>query len=362
MRAYSLTHLGNRALLRSLAWIVSRDRRITAALLAHLAEVDARRLYLGLGYASMHAFCVGELHFSDDAAYKRIQAARAARRFPQLFAAVEEGRLHLTAVRLLAPHLTPANADDLIAEATHQRAMAIEAMLARRFPSADPALPPARLRILPTAVPTRPQPAAGQGEASLFDPPAGPSAGQLELAPGQVDGLTDETSLQPEEHFLLQVAIGKSTHDKLRYAQALLSHSLPPGDIAALLDRALEALIHQCEKRKFARTSRPRAAKPAVRRRAIPASVRREVWARDGGRCTFVGSNGHRCATRRRLEFDHVVPVAHGGEATAERMRLRCRAHNQLEAERTFGEEFMKRKREGARRTTESRRPGESPG
>jgi 5-methylcytosine-specific restriction endonuclease McrA len=358
MRGYSLTHLGNRALLRRLAFIVSRDRRITAELLALLAEVDSRRLHVELGYPSMHAFCVGELHFSDDAAYKRIQAARAARRFSQLFAAVSEGRLHLTAVRLLAPHLTPDNVDDLIAEATHQRAMAIEAMLARRFPSSEPSLPPARVRVLPTSAPPRPRAAAKPGETPLFEPPAG----QLELAPGQVGALTQETNAQPEEHFLLQVAIGKSTHDKLRYAQALLSHSIASGDIAAVLDRALEALIHQCEKRKFARTPRPRAARPAVRRRAIPASVRREVWARDGGRCTFVGSNGHRCATRRRLEYDHVVPVAHGGEATAERMRLRCRAHNQLEAERTFGRDFMKKKREAARRTTGSRRPGDSPG
>jgi hypothetical protein len=71
------------------------------------------------------------------------------------------------------------------------------------------------------------------------------------------------------------------------------------------------------------------------------------VWERDGGRCTFVGERGHRCGARARLEFDHADPVARGGRAIAERMRLLCRAHNQFEAERVFGKAFMRRKRAG---------------
>ena len=338
MRAYSLTHLSDRVLLRQVAFIVSRDRRITAVLLAHLAEIDTRRLYLALGYPSMHAYCVGELRFSDDAAYKRIQAARAARRFPQLFAAVEDGRLHLTAVRLLAPHLTAENADELISAATHNRTVDIETWLARRFPSAEPSLPPTRVKVLAAPAPVRLQSATAL---PLLEPPA-------ELALGQVDDFPQESKPEPEERFLLQVTLDKSTHDKLRYAQALLSHAVLPGDIAAVLDRALEALIETCEKKKFARTARPRTARPNPGRRTIPAAVRREVWVRDGGRCTFVGASGHRCATRHRLEFDHVDPVARGGQATVQGMRLRCRPHNQLEAERAFGVEFMERKRSEA--------------
>src|SRR5258706_10769426 len=119
MHAYTLTHLSDAALLRDLAALITRDRITTAALLAHIAEVDARRLYLPRGYASMHAYCVEALHLSDDAAYKRIQAARAARRFPALFDAVADGRLHLSAVCLIAPHLTPENFDALVALATH---------------------------------------------------------------------------------------------------------------------------------------------------------------------------------------------------------------------------------------------------
>jgi 5-methylcytosine-specific restriction endonuclease McrA len=139
---------------------------------------------------------------------------------------------------------------------------------------------------------------------------------------------------------------------KLEYARALLSHAIPSGDLGQVIDRALDALIREQERRKFAVTPKPRTSErrsPSPHSRHIPARVKREVWRRDGGRCTFVGLDGHRCEERRFLEFDHVRPVALGGEATVEDLRLRCRAHNQYEAERMFGREFMARKREARR-------------
>jgi hypothetical protein len=137
MQNYTLAHVSDAVLLHELASLVARDRVTTATLLAHIAEVDSRRLYVPAGYPSMHAFCVDELRLSEDAALRRIQAARAARRFPALFKALADGRLHLTAVCLLAPHLTPENADELIEAATHRRKSEIEAVLARRFPRLD---------------------------------------------------------------------------------------------------------------------------------------------------------------------------------------------------------------------------------
>src|SRR5467141_4823130 len=134
---YSLTHLGDPELLRGLAVLVAQDRITTASLLAHIAECDARRLYLPAAYPSMYAYCVQELHLSEASAYKRIQAARAARQFPGIFQAVADGRLHLSAVVLLAPYLTPENAEGLLAEAAHRTKAEIEELLARRFPRSE---------------------------------------------------------------------------------------------------------------------------------------------------------------------------------------------------------------------------------
>ena len=74
---YSLSHLGDRTLLHDLATLVARERTTTAQLLAHLAEVDARRLHLPAGFPSMFLYCVHELGLSEDGAFKRIRAARA---------------------------------------------------------------------------------------------------------------------------------------------------------------------------------------------------------------------------------------------------------------------------------------------
>jgi 5-methylcytosine-specific restriction endonuclease McrA len=75
------------------------------------------------------------------------------------------------------------------------------------------------------------------------------------------------------------------------------------------------------------------------RRASIPADVRREVWARDDGRCTWLGRDGRRCGSRWKLEIDHVQPDALGGTFDPGNLRLLCRAHNLLHARNVFGED-----------------------
>jgi hypothetical protein len=135
--SYSLVHLSDSTLLHDLAALVSRDRNTTAALLAHVAEVDARKLYRPAAYPSMYAYCVGELHMSEDTAYKRIRAGRAARQFPAIFQAIADGRLNLTSVVMLAPHLASDTAEELLAAAAHKTNAEIERSLAERFPRPD---------------------------------------------------------------------------------------------------------------------------------------------------------------------------------------------------------------------------------
>jgi len=108
----------------------------------------------------------------------------------------------------------------------------------------------------------------------------------------------------------------KSAYGKLRYIQALLGHAVPSGDIGEVFERGMDALIEKLEKQKFAATTRPGRPRSSVNPRHIPAHVKRAVWERDGAQCTFVGDAGQRRPARTPLEFDHVDPVARGGEAT----------------------------------------------
>ncbi len=389
VRIDRLSHLSDSTLRHDLKAAVTRNCASTAEVIAHIAEFDTRKLYVTDGYPSMFAYCLGELHLTEDAAYRRIQAARSARRFPALFAAVAEGRLHLTAVCLLAPHLTPENVDELIEAATHRGKTEIQEILARRFPQPDL---PTKLRAIssrsprgtgelgPAQVEVHAVATLGELGAGQVGVPATAALGELgpaqvevpakatseELGPAQVETPRLRPTPRPKVtplspgRFAFQATIDQEMRDMLRYAQQLLSHSQPGADEVQVLKRALREMIQGLEKRKFAATTKPRQApqssqQPRARRtsternRYIPAHVRRAVRERDRGQCTFVSTSGHRCGAREFLEFDHIDPVARGGRAKVETIRLRCRAHNQFEAEYVFGTAFMDAKRDAAR-------------
>ena len=347
MRTYSLSHLSDHALLRRLTKLVRLEHRITAAMLAHIAEVDVRKLYLPAGYPSMHAYCVQRLRLSEDAALKRIQAARVARQFPVIFTALEEGRLHLSAVCLLAPYLKEASAGDLLAAAMDRSKDEIARLIAERFPRTELL---ELVEELPSSARTLERDRIESNRPDEYAP-AHVTASPAQHAPGHVATPVLSSKLQPhaDGRYALHVVLCQEAHDLIRYAQVLSSHSNPQGNISQVLLHALRDHVAQLEKRKFATTSRPRPQRPSRDPRHIPAHVKRAVWERDGGQCTFVSDSGQRCPARARLEFDHADPVARGGETTVENIRLRCRAHNQYVAERVFGEEFMNEKREAAK-------------
>jgi hypothetical protein len=354
VKNYSLSHLADSTLLLDLKAIVVRDRITTAEMLAHIAEVDARRLYAADAYPSMFAYCVGELHLCEQAAFKRIRAARTARKFPVVFEAVADGRLHLTAVVLLTPYLAEETVDDLLAIATHKSKSEVERLLAERFPQPD-AL--ASIRAIPASSPGS---FTGQLSPGTVEQPApgrvdgGYASGwmDMQLSPGTVETYVDRPKVKPlaPQRFSMQFTVGQVTHDKLRNVEALAGHPLQSADLESVFERGLDALALQLEKRKFAATSKP----PRGQRRAshdrrhVPAHVKRAVWEHDNGQCTFVSKTGRRCPAYGHLEFDHVNELARGGEATVSNIRLLCRAHNQYLAEHTYGAGFMNEKRREA--------------
>lgn len=153
--------------------------------------------------------------------------------------------------------------------------------------------------------------------------------------------------------FIARIPMKESTRAKLARVQAVYAHVVPSGDLEALFEVMLDDCLELREGKKRAAVKRARPARAVSERsRRIPAAVRREVWARDDGRCAFTSGSGRRCGWQRGLEYDHEVPFARGGESTVGNVRLRCRAHNQYEADQAFGVGFMqaKRAREGMRK------------
>jgi 5-methylcytosine-specific restriction endonuclease McrA len=321
----SFAGLSDEQLLIDVKRLAACEQQTTAELIASLAELDARRLYLGQGCSSLFTCCTQVLHLSEHAAYNRIEAARAARRFPAILQLLADGAINLTTITLLAPRLTDANHETLLEAARHKSKREVEHLLAALNP--QPVVPSTIRKVpAPRSCASPPLLVAGVSEkAALSVPCHPPSPRRPVIAP-----------LAPEQ-YKLQVTISRDTHDKLRRAQDLMRHQIPNGDVAVIVDRALTLLVTELERTKCAATDRPPAPRQArTGSRHIPAAIRREVWKRDAGRCAFQGENG-RCTETGFLEFHHVIPYADGGEAVANNVQLRCRSHNSYEAEQWFG-------------------------
>jgi hypothetical protein len=203
------------------------------------------------------------LNLSEGSAYNRIETARAARRYPKVLEGLERGDLTLTAARLLAPHLTPANHDEVLAIARHRSKQGIQELIASLNPRPPTATIIRRVAPQPATTDGEPESApAQQREAVVATSTAADSStssGEQDVAAAPVPQFCRAvvTPLAPER-YKLQVTLARETHEKLRRAQALARHTLPDGDVGAILDRALTLLIDDLERRRFALVASPR--------------------------------------------------------------------------------------------------------
>jgi 5-methylcytosine-specific restriction endonuclease McrA len=311
----TLCSLSDADLVARLPLLVQAERHAMADVIEHLVEVERRRLYLSQAMSSLYRYCIDQLGYSEDAALKRHRVATLALRLPRVLDELRAGSLHLTALFLLSKHLTEDNASALLAETRGKSRRQVEELIARRFPRPD-VLPSVTL----LAGPGSTCPGTGQpDDRARLEP----------LSPGRV---------------WVEFTAGAEFGDKLEKARQLLSHAIPGGDLAQIMERALDALLEKETRRRFG------AGKPRKRRklqegsRHIPVEVRRAVWERDGGQCTFVDTEGRRCTARSYLTFEHQDPHACGGPPTTDNLCLLCSAHNAASAREVFGEEHIETK------------------
>ncbi len=360
-----LADLSERQLLVRFGDLVRQDRANTAQLLAHIAEIDERKLWAKHACSSMFAFCMERFHMSESMTAKRIWAARTARRFPVILPMVARGELHLSGINQLGKHLTPDNHRTLLARAKHKSSREIDVLVAEVAPRPDV---PSRVRALPrsaravsaAAVPptggreagSRNGPSLPISPATTVCPPESAAHVSTAIAAGSKPAAARKqvVALAPRR-FKIEITVDQNTHDRLRALQDLLSHQSPSADPAMIVSRAIELLLEDTLKKKAAVTnaarpsSGPSGRPSGARSRAIPAAIRREVWKRDVGRCAFVDEQGRRCRATSRIEYHHEIPYGRGGRHDVRNIALRCRGHNQYQANLDFGQEFMLSKR-----------------
>ena len=322
MSSKLLKSMSDDELLCRLSGLVQESRRVEADLVAHIAEVDARRLYAREACSSMFTYCTEVLHMSEAEAYLRIRVARASLKHPALLRMLEDGRIHLTGAAKLSPHLTEANREVVLPRAAHKSKAKIEELVVEIAPKPDVApairkLPaPAQLRpdavVLPKATAPRP-----------VEPPA-------------------------PARYKVQFTASAEFKDKIERLRGLM----PEGDLAAIIEEAVTEKLERLESRRYGKTRAPRRdlkdTDTSPSSRYIPAAVRRAVSERDGYQCTFVVAQGRRCKEWQSLQFHHCDPYARGGDHSPENIQLMCPTHNQYLADCEYGTQVMERHRGGA--------------
>jgi len=398
-RRPALSGISDRELLALVKTLVAQERATTLEILVHLIEVERRKLHLSLGYPSLFEYCARYLGYSSSAAGRRIHAARCVRDFPEVYGLLEKNEVNLITVSLVASILNESNSKDILRQIRRKSQREVEMIVATHRPPVS-----MRDRARPVCV-VAAEPLKNTPVNSGHLCPVTPTAGS-EISPNAAHtAATDPTapSFNPtpriERKLLVQFLASEAFMKKFEKARALLSNRLGKPSYEAVLETALDEFLvhHDPENRKQRREGRksesdsttmpkdragredsaiqearpehPREApnRPAVapkqprltpaslgrphntpertpdRPRHIPAATRDAVFARDKGRCTYVGRTGERCDATHNLQIDHVVPYARGGTSSIENLRLLCARHNKIEAERVYGANSMKR-------------------
>lgn len=318
----NLPALSDNELIASLRALCAAGRQLDVRLIEHLAEIEERSLHLKAACSSMFDFCIRKLGLSEGAAHRRINAARLARRFPTLLGRLERGELHLSGLVVLAKHLKESNADELLSAVAGMSQREIEEFLARHAPRPDV---PSQICRLP----------------SMTAPPSLTNAKGGEVVPPRRPMRVEPLS---EDRYRVQLTASGQLRDKLERARALMQHRNPSGDLAVVVEQALDALLDKLERERLGKTTRPRRPVCPTKPGKVARGVRREVFERDGEQCTFADDEGNRCPARSLLELDHIEARAKGGSNEASNLRVRCRAHNRLHAEVVFGREHVARR------------------
>ena len=321
-----LASLGNSELLAVMKRLAAAERTLSVYALAHLGEIQRRMLYEAAGFSTMFAYCVGELRYSQATAYRRLQAAEASRKFPEVLTMIKDGCLTICALSIMAKHLTQENRGQLLQQVEGKSVRDVERLAAELAPQPD-------TRDLVRAIPASEVPAL-----DAWVPALNASAPKIAARTPEGEPPPPTSSRPPQKimpRSLDRVLFSFTGSEELRRVidrcREILWHKHPTGRLEDILLEVGQSYL-SLKDPELLPASKPKPPR-TVETRVVPRWVRSVVYRRDEGRCVFLSVDGHRCEARQSLEYDHIRPWARGGRSDdPKNIRLLCRAHNQRAA------------------------------
>ena len=310
---------------------VGIEHASTLKVLHFINDLDRRKSFLEMGYSSVFDYCVRKLGYSPSGAGRRIQAARCAHRYPEVFGMLRTRELGVGTAALIERILSDDNKDEILRRIRGASHREIERVASEYRPPM-----PLRDRFHYVQVP---MPAAKNADAEFFGRQSRRS-------------LPEEWRQPVEEKVYVQFLADEEFMKLFEEVRDLM----PDGgeqNIASILRRVLTeyrdrhspAVRHarRAAKNGSASLDSQRWECDSTHSRHIPDEVRDMVFVRDEAQCTFVAADGTRCRCRKGLQVDHITPFAAGGTHDPSNLRLLCGAHNRLAAEQALGKHVMQR-------------------
>jgi len=355
----NISKLSSDNLLKKFSVVVSREREVIVDVIIHLSEIAKRKLHAREGFSNIHAYLQKTFLYSGGATYRRMQAVKLSARFPEVLAYLSQGKLNLTSICLIEPHVTFSNGKRIIEQVLGKTKQEIEVFLADTF-QVKPKQMQDKMRQLPVIKKRVPvQECHSERETRRISNSAAENSTENSHVE-KIDGRTSKENMRYQtveiRRVKVEFVVDEKVAKKIERAKEVLRHKFPEGKLEDIIDQALEDLL---EKRDVVRKVRRMAEKQKVQRveqkvsktpvngkskqietRYIPASIRRLVWQRDTGQCSYKSPNGQLCGERSFLQIDHIKPWALNGKHKLENLRLLCSPHNRYRAEQTFGFDY----------------------
>jgi hypothetical protein len=365
IKAYfkTLEGLTTKALDQSVEELVRTEKRNVALVIAHIAEISRRKAELECGYKNIFEYCVKRLNLSEGSVARRLQVANVARRFPQLLMALADNRISLTVAGLLAPHLREENADKLLSDCAGMSSRDVEEYLVALRPK--PVFKPS-IRKRPS--PRRENDNAPQETPRNSEPPSDKDRPS--------DRPPTPSLLEPAEPAIFNFRFAADADFKAKFDRLaeVLGVENPQKNMAELFERAVDITLEKKDptkklERRLERQRKQRASSQKSRAREISKSTgavagekeksdsryvssekRERLLARAGHQCQFTARDGTRCTAKTGLEIEHVLPFAIYRSHEERYLKVLCRRHNRLMAERVYGTKFIQAKIDASRR------------
>lgn len=363
---WRLEGVSDSVLQSELAQLLASGHRTEARIVAHIAEVDRRELFLKEGFSALYKYCQVRLGLSENESFHRMTAARIASEYPVVFGLIEQRKIHLSGLCMLRNFLTRANHHELLQEACGKTKRQLEELLAVKFPGKQSRdfvrrLPTNRVRAL-SAPPAQSLPLqCVQGDDSVgiekprsadamsvsalgisssesievVDPVTGevttrpapirvgsahttPMHGDARLELPTLDSresnrATPDSTAGQQPRYRVQFDASSALKARIDLAKALDSHANPKGDLGLLFERALEIYVEHLQKKRFAKTERSR--KPSGSATSEPGQqhVRRQpgrtAYGRQDLRSTIPGDESLSTGEKTKRELERATPA-----------------------------------------------------